>query len=162
MDLIHYGSSDFSLSRFEPVRNIPLGIKPQGGFWASPVISNHSWKRWCEENEFRLDRLNSSFEFTFIGRAITINSADDLSLLQKYKLQRHPEMGFSLLILDFEKMLRDRVDAVYLTEKGEIATRHSMPSLYSWDCESVLILNPGCITCVSCRTQVGPIESLSV
>ena len=44
---------------------------------------------------------------------------------------------------DFEGMVRAGIDAIWLTAHGESATRFSRPySLYGWDCESVLIMNP--------------------
>ena len=33
-------------------------------------------------------------------------------------------------------------DAIFLTEKGQHETRFSEPSLYGWDCECVLVMNP--------------------
>ena len=55
--------------------------------------------------------------------------------------------SFKFLIgIDFEKMLSDGIDAIYLTEKGEQETRFESPGLYGWDCECVLVMNPDCIT----------------
>lgn len=40
-----------------------------------------------------------------------------------------------------------RVDAIYLTARGQRATHLSFPrNLYGWDCECVFILNPKCVT----------------
>jgi hypothetical protein len=40
-------------------------------------------------------------------------------------------------------MMTYEVDAIHLTERGEHETRLSQPySLYGWDCECVLIMNP--------------------
>lgn len=48
--------------------------------------------------------------------------------------------------LDFEKLSQD-YDALWLTRKGESDTRWDMEfSLYGWDCESVLVMNPYCVT----------------
>ena len=47
--------------------------------------------------------------------------------------------------LNFEELARSGIDAIFLTEEGEHATRFSEPGLYGWDCESILVMNPHCV-----------------
>lgn len=63
---------------------------------------------------------------------------DLLLLLEKYELKN--EMSNFLTSLDFESIAKD-YDAIKLTESGERETRFSVPSLYGWDIESMLIMN---------------------
>lgn len=144
--LIHHGAEKFNAKLFYTIRNMSW-CKPDGGLWSSPVNSEHSWKQWCREENFRLSGLEKSFLFALKdnARIYVINSKNDLMnapLINPYKdYSNVPERWF----IDFEK-LSERFDAVWLTEKGEHATRWSKPaSLYGWDCESVLVMNKDCI-----------------
>ena len=52
---------------------------------------------------------------------------------------------------DYEAMITDGVDAIYLTERGQRETSYSVPAnLYGYDCESVLVMNPDCIEVEQC------------
>ena len=55
-------------------------------------------------------------------------------------------MEWGKLYPDFEKMVKMGYDAIYLTDKGQMETRFTMPDLYGWDCECVLVMNPDCVT----------------
>lgn len=136
LDLIHYGSKEFDPDKFNPVNN--HGVKPRGGFWASPVNSKHSWKEWCLDNQFGLSRLETSFEFVFDGNTFVIDCVKDCEGLPMWELM--PSYAF----IDFEAMA-EKYDAVYMTTYGEWDTRFSNYHLYGWDCESVLIMNPSTI-----------------
>jgi len=82
--LIHYGTSRYDKSRFQPITGLSLVCnKPIGGFWC----------RWRT---------------------------------------------------DFLAIAKSGIDALWLTVRGERATRYTTPGLYGWDCECVLIMNPGC------------------
>ena len=108
-------------------------VKPKGGLWASPVASAYGWKEWCEAEQF--GDLSTHFEFRFTGKTLTIDSEFDLLAV--------PWQGYGP---DFEAMAASGIDAVYLTEAGQDATRFSDPGLYGWDCECVLVMNRGCVT----------------
>ena len=134
LHLIKYGSDKFDLSKFNPVKSQPGAIKPDGGLWASPVNSEYGWKEWCEENEFHLDDLKESFTFWYESdNILVIDSKKDLSKIKWLEFYRRFIPDF--LAMDY--------DAIYLTRKGEAATRLLMDeNLYGWDCESVFIMNP--------------------
>jgi len=137
MQLISYGLGDkFELEKFKAIKNIPW-IKPEGGLWASPIDSPYGWKQWGCENLF--GDFTSQFEFTFKGSILIIDAIRDLR-----KLTWNDTYPNSI---DFEALQRAGHDAIWLTAKGERDTRFSRPySLYGWDCESVIILNPTGIT----------------
>ena len=147
MKCICYSSNCFDIKKFKPIKNLDW-IKPEGGLWSSPVNSKWGWKNWCIEQEFNIERLSTSFQFTFKGKAFVINGVKDSS-----NLPWKPRKGFNEALLqkesflfsrfiDFE-LLSKKYDGIFLTGKGEAKTRLiDKYSLYGWDCECLLVLNP--------------------
>ena len=136
-DLIHYGATYFNRGLVKPIRNNIF--KPNGGFWTSPIESNHSWKQWCDDQGFRecIESNSMKIRLEEDARVLIIDSAS--------KLRSLPRVGTSPInSIDFKKLSKI-YDAIWLTEIGERTTRFSsIVSLYGWDCESVLIMNPNC------------------
>jgi hypothetical protein len=138
LNLIHYGDDTFSLSKFKPIQDESQQgwVKPKGGLWTSPVDSKFGWKHWCKAEDFAID-LEHSFQLKLEGNVIVIDCEADLEKL----CWRNVSNWFF-----WEPLLAEGVDAVYLTEEGQWKTRFSRPrSLYGWDCESVLVMNPKCV-----------------
>lgn len=136
MKVIHYGSESYDDSMFYEISNRHF-VKPKGGLWTSPVKSNHSWKRWCIENDFHTRSLDKFFIIDITGANIlTIEGPDQLYDLPSIELS----YGMQIRVLDFEKLMK-KYDAIHLTEDGEISTRFTEFNLYGWDCESVLVMN---------------------
>jgi len=137
MKLITYGCGNkFNSRKFKPIKNI-RHVKPEGGLWASPVNSTYGWREWCKDENF--GDFSSSFEFEFTGNIFVIDRREDAF--------RMPWLTYfgSIEYSDFEEMVLRGYDAIWLTNKGQVETRFGRPSLYGWDCESVLIMNPSCI-----------------
>ena len=142
---IHYGSDRFDPAKFEPIRNLPYRVKPDGGLWASPVSAQRSWKAWCEENEFYMCRLAESFRFTLSedARVFHLFSSKQLAELPKAP----GEVPVTWSCIDFEKA-KDDYDAIELhlsEEEIERGERSLYWELYGWDCDSILIMNPDVI-----------------
>lgn len=145
---IHYGSANFNKAFFMPISNRYFFNKPVGGLWASPIISDSGWKEWCKSNNYRLNRLSEHFIFTLKPdvNVLVIQSNAALTMLdfmgycidysKKYDLPLRPNEYY----LDFEKLLSDGYDAVQVFINNE-----TYWSMYGWDCDSILILNPDCI-----------------
>jgi hypothetical protein len=123
------------------VKNGLLPVKPYGGLWASPAESEYGWKEWCETEHF--GNIGEQHKVTLevdTRNFITIDKVSDLDKLPWYKI------GGFLEAVDFEKLKRQGVDGIYLTNEGQWRTRLTFPrQLYGWDCESVLIMNERCI-----------------
>ena len=135
LNLITYGKGKkFISSKFTPIENIPFFVKPKGGLWASPVNAAWGWREWCKIEEF--GDISNNFTFVFDGNVFVIDSISSAASMPWIDHDKS---------IDFEKMLELGYDAIYLTEKGQKETRFSTPSLYGWDCECVLIMNPECI-----------------
>lgn len=77
---IHYGHKKFEPDRFKEIKNRDFWMKPDGGFWASPVDAKWGWKDWCESENFMDCDIENSFKFTLKDTAnvIHIHSVDDL------------------------------------------------------------------------------------
>ena len=136
MKLVTYGlGNELDISKIRPIINDKF-VKPQGGLWSSPINSNYGWVDWCKDENF--GECETSFEFEIDANVLIINSLDDLKQLPmiKYKYGNY---------LDFEEIIQQGYDAIFLTERGQQNTRMSTPNLYGWDCECVLVLNPNCI-----------------
>lgn len=136
---IHYGHKKFDRSLFTQPQNRRAFMKPIGGMWASPTDAPFGWKQWCEENHFRECSEDCSFAFTLTESANVchIRSVSDARLL--------PQMSKDDLCLewwvypDFEELMRRGIDAVelHLSEDWKL-----YDTLYGWDCDSIVILNP--------------------
>lgn len=143
---IHYGHEEFDTRRFRSVTNggSYLGIKPNGGLWASPVEATRSWKEWCECENFRECREDISFRFTMRNpeKVFYIDSEESF----KEFAGRYGKMddtiwrfaGDNVAFIDFEKMIRDGWDAleISLTDYWRL-----YDLLYGWDCDSIVVLN---------------------
>jgi hypothetical protein len=145
MRVIHYSKdSDFTIKPIV-IKNGALPIKPYGGIWASPEDSRYRWTEWCNAEQFGdLEKKYKIILEIDIERFITIDVASDLEKLPWYTISGFIEM------IDFEKLKKEEVDGIFLTEHGQEATRFSRflggkHDLYGWDCESILIMNERCI-----------------
>ena len=140
LSLVTYDCGErFEIAKFEPVRNKPgIPCKPRGGLWASPVDALFGWRERCKASGYSERCKAERFEFYFEGDVYVIHSLADL-----IRMPRAYESDF-ILYPDFEGMATAGCDAIYLTEKGERETRWR--GLFGWDCESVLIMNPRCVS----------------
>lgn len=130
---------------FQPIQNEQF-IKPRGGLWASPVGSDYGYRNFCERSQYRLDALATRFETWYEGQTLVINDMEDLAdvIWQQRSSRWFPWP-------DYEAMLHQGIDAIYLTAQGERLTRHpylsngNFDTLYGYDCECVLVMRPECI-----------------
>ena len=136
LNLKSYGlGNKFNVEKFIPVKN--RDNKPFGGLWASPVNSEWGWEDWCKSENW--GDLSSVFEFEFTGEVFVIDSFKDAKKMPWVKDSAKWRGEF----IDFEAMVKNGIDAILLKRKGEHETRFvNEYSLYGWDCECVLILNP--------------------
>lgn len=137
VEYIHYGHKKFQINRFVPIRNEELRNKPFGGLWASRTDAKYGWKEWNEDKQFRECEEENSFKFTLSTNAnvLEIHSHKDLSKVPQVK----KSIFNGSFLPDFEKLLSDGVDAIELFISDD---RELYWSLYGWDCDSILIMNP--------------------
>lgn len=142
MLLIHYGASEYRPELFKSISDNPFFIKPRGGLWCSPVDSEWGWSDWCKAEEFARGSLKKHFYVEFNGTLLVIDSVADLDQFPWIEDQ-------GMHFITFQAMCCDgfAFDAIHLTIRGEQETRLTRPwSLYGWDCECVLVMNPASIT----------------
>ncbi len=141
---VHCGSDHFDKNLFVFAKNqteYPW-VKPDfGGMWASPLDSDNKWDDWCLSNDFHIDELIQRFYFklTDDAKVIVIDSNDKLEKLVSQGLCRK-HFTISEYYLDFEKILQQGYDAISVIINAE-----TYWSLYGWDCDTLLVLNPDCI-----------------
>lgn len=150
---IHYGSDHFNKEMFIVPVNGDWGSKPvpHTGLWASPIDSDFGWMEWCIDADFNLDKLLTHFKFTLSDRAkvLFVNKLSDVdnyvSMPDELNIMFRSNSTSSLLYnLDFEQMIKDGYDAIELSHEDNYAEIHF--SLFNtWDCDSILILNPDII-----------------
>ncbi|MGL4774520.1 MAG: hypothetical protein ACRC2K_13245 [Clostridium sp.] len=118
--------------------------KPIGGLWASPYHPKEEyisdWEEFCVESGFLLNTLDKGviFELKKDARVYTIDEFNDLCFLYCHYKLFDSDSYFELI--DFER-IAEKYDAILLTEKGQQDTRYTIPSLYGWDVETLLVLN---------------------
>jgi len=148
MKVVHYTKPFFKLHPIT-IKNgdgkTGLFIKPHGGLWCSPLDSAYGWIDWCRDESYGdIDHEQRVILEVDISNFVVIDSVEDMET----KLIWRQVHGLFEAI-DFEAMVEQGIDGIYLTEKGQIDTRWSHPrSLYGWDCETVLIMNERCIKSV--------------
>lgn len=133
---IHYGHKSFDKDLFTPIVNKRNSAKPVGGLWASATDADYGWKNWCEDSDFRKCEDENSFIFTLSdnARVLHIDNISDINNLPKI------DSICSWICLDFEK-LKEEYDAIEV----KISGNGIYFGLYSWDCDSILIMNPDII-----------------
>lgn len=139
---IHYGNTNFDISKFDAPKNRPYLQKPYGGLWASPIDAKRGWKDWCEDERFRVCNRENSFSFTLRdgAKVYHVRNYEDVLKMPEVKgdieLQEH--------IPDFEKIAKE-YDAIelHLSDESDHEVEEGLYfALYGWDCDSILILNP--------------------
>lgn len=137
MKYIHYGHSEFDVTKFDKIQNIPEFVKADGGLWGSRVDSEYSWKDWCIQENYDVSNLNTYFEFTLKedARILVIDKSEKLKELPKAKsMFEHP----TVVLLDFEELSKqyDAIE-VLISKDGQLYW-----DLYLWDCDSIFVMNP--------------------
>lgn len=157
---IHYGSDKFDKAKFGKIKNqkYPWN-KPDHstGLWASRVDAKYSWKEWCEDNDFNTDELTKSFKFTISPSAnvYTIAKPVDVIGLPDHIDEEYDNPYSHDKHIDFEKCLELGIDAIEIVD---ICGKNSnyrfgdftvYDTMYGWDCDSILILNPDIIETIA-------------
>lgn len=93
--------------------------------------------------DFRIDRLSSSFKFKLSdnARVLLIDQVSKLNGLPLLKDQLATFGIMGTIYLNFEKLMED-YDAIEVI----ISQDHELYyTLYGWDCDSILVMNPDVI-----------------
>jgi hypothetical protein len=131
--VIFAGKVKPTASLVQPVRNTGW-IKPEGGIWTTPEGSD-GWLNWCKREDFSEPEAMTEYKLEpkVPAKLAVIDSLGDLEDI----VADYGRVAYRMTVLDFERMAR-RVDGIWLTERGQWATRMTTPNLYGWDLESIL------------------------
>lgn len=147
---IHYGDSDFRPEMMRGKKhNNPYRNKPDNALWASRKDAEWGWKDWCESEDFRLERFKTWFEFTLKPEA-KIFYIDSIEKERSLPVQEYDDPDSREIYLLIDHLIGQRnYDFDKLVEMGYDAVEVDIskcPALYSemytWDCDSIAILNP--------------------
>lgn len=134
------------------------GLKPSGGFWASPHISNSftisKWFTYLTRNATSIARykdLNNSVIFSLKedSKILTINSVEQvMELCLKYPsyhqiLGYHNEITESRQTFDYEQLSKD-YDGIYI-DYDYFQNQFKTEIFDSFSCNSLLLFNLDCI-----------------
>jgi hypothetical protein len=132
--VVHFGSASFERWRIKDIKNSGGINKPRGAYWCSPVDSKYGWEQWVNNN---MDQWKTDIKHgaTLDGHCLKIDSVTDYPgpLIAD---------GYGHTTWDWE-WLADNYGFVWLTKAGLDACHDE---LYGWDCESIAVLNGGCVT----------------
>lgn len=152
IEVLWYNSEALDLAKIQPIKNNLEYIsrnKPDGGLWTSPIQSDWGWKEWC-----RLESPN--WIKGMMPMMLEIEDSNILIIDSEEKTKALPTIGnpdelwlynnHPPRIVDYEK-LAETYDAIWVVP---FKNWRSMHLTYccdwnSWDCETVLIINPKCI-----------------
>ena len=137
---IHYGHKHFDPYLFCPISNRGQWVKPTGGLWASPIDASFGWKDWNRDSRFVTCNDDNSFTFTLKDGARLLVIADN-DFLKKLPQITAEYMHDLWCMLDFEKLSED-YDAIELVLSADSRLYWS---LYGWDCDSILVMNPNVV-----------------
>ena len=125
--------------------------KPKKALWGSPIDAEFGWRDWCEGEDWwpggEPDYFDKSFKWTLKegSKILTINKVEDLDDIYRAGLMRPNKYGF--IALDFYRILDVGYSAVELTDGhiGHMFVNRLEDSFNSWDCESIVVLDPDAI-----------------
>jgi len=144
---IHYGADSYDPEKVD-IHNSPWRNKPKGGFWGTPEDSIINWKDWCLSQKLRMESLKRSFRFRLKEgtRVYYVNSEEKEEALPLQKID-----GATILkginnyqpiakrIYDFEALNKEGYDAVEISISE---CPNLLKSMFGWDCDSIVIMNP--------------------
>lgn len=144
---IHYGDL-YDATKFKEIKNANTPwVKPNGGYWASPVESNNGWKDWCLREDFLsfedwYQDINRSQKFTIAedAKILYLRNEEEITFLKEKYLLRDPHLMCFSIYPDFEKLVSDGYQAIYYEDN--VDTHYP---LMCWDCDSLLVLDPSII-----------------
>jgi len=135
-----------------------INEKPQGGLWASPYYPKRKyksdWIRWCSiEMPDWISKDTVILELKETAKIYKINSLlDTINLGERVgynECLNYNNTQVMQLYINWENVSKI-YDAVLLTENGLNEMKRAFYDncklyFYSWDCESILIMNYDCI-----------------
>ena len=160
-------TKDFDINKIEINLNECIG-KPKSAWWGSPVSAEYGWKEWCEANDFVPGSKGKNIEEYFDekdaiywkletgSKILMIDYVDDLidffeqGFIEYIEDDRDPILN--QFRWNFYNVVAAGYDAIQLNDS---TIGHNFRSdlemlMNSWDCESIVVLNPSKIIVQRC------------
>ena len=150
---IHYGSNVFDKNKFQPIKNEKYGGigKPFGGLWACDINTEYGWKELCKDIfPDEPSRTAECFQFQLKDNAKILHLQTPVDFdflpikLSEFKEERKHNPYMSELdkfrFVNWEAIRDIGIDAIEY-----IRTSYGHDVFYSWDIDSLLVLNPDAI-----------------
>lgn len=153
---IHYNSDKYDKERLRRAVNDPekhyledsLQYKPHG-LWASPEKCDLSWKEWCEDDDFYIERLEKSFKFKLSPKAriLRINRLKDAYkhiVVEVRHFIFDPDLSYTYQKLDIAQIYH-YYDGMEVIMSNDYINLHHNRIFYWWDVDSLCVWNPDVI-----------------
>ena len=155
-----YGLGNYDVKNFQPIKNVPIRNKPDGGLWASPSNENGSaWVTWNKKEADKTFGGDDYFEFELAdnARVLKLEKLSDVKKvpmmwdnpdimrlplsrhLITYKMAFYDSKGTCDWMPDFEKIAQTYEAIEY------VCNNEMYNALLGWDVDSLLVLNPNVI-----------------
>jgi hypothetical protein len=162
---VHYGSNTYDRGQHKKVSERNM-YKPNGGYWASSMASEFSWRDWASKEDFceYQDDDCVQFKLTPNARVLKLETPEDIEwLAAQYGKQRDhidvmgcffgapsslQRIGLGDVMLDWKSIAMDFDGVDYSFSKLR-------NTLFSWDCDSVVIFNPAVVECVNPEQDIS-------
>ena len=150
---IHYGSSEYDIARLwyavlHKRHQYDRFGKPHG-LWASPEKSDLSWKDWCEDNDFCVEKLEKSFKFKLSPNAKILNiyrlkDAYRYIIIEEEKFISNPDLSYTRQKLDLTEIYH-HYDGIEVIMSNDYNNLHNNEVFYTWDVDSICVWSPDVI-----------------
>jgi hypothetical protein len=158
MRLVHYSDEPIlTLLEIERGGGMRENFFKPHGFWLSVDDANLSWREWCIDNTFCLDRLTHVHDVTLARDANVLVITDPAGIhavTEEFTNAAAVERWSRAYSLDWPKM-RTRYDGLIITPYlWECRLEPSCMWYYAWDCASGVIWQRRAIAAVTLREVV--------
>lgn len=129
--------------------------KPEYAWWGSPTDAEYGWKEWAEDNDFLPHGYKSYDEYFSPENSITWHLEEGSKVLDLKEVTDLMEWikndyitittsRYERKLINFQKILEDGYVAVELYDAciGHRFINEFEMMFNSWDCESIVVLDP--------------------
>ncbi len=139
--MIYYHYSAEPLLAVHSIEQLGLRDDKPSGLWISDD-TDYGWRKWCEDNDFRIDTLKHRYEIKICGNLLRINSGDELEIFTREYVSSENNWRQKV---DWSRIAK-AFDGILITPY--IYSHRLLDNFYwyySWDCASGCIWNASAI-----------------
>ena len=149
--------------KIDDIKNIKTDLrnsgvmKPKSALWGSPIDAEYGWKEWCESEhyipgnkkpfeEYADEYFGTYFTWTLKegSKVYTVSNMEDIEKLESLKIIYKDTRFYGGYTIDFIEAYNQGYCAVELTDPcmGHRFYNELEMLFNSWDCESIVVLDP--------------------